>query len=253
MRTFPAPNHPGVFVATVLFLATTLACAGGSPDPLWQKALAIAQTNAGWVAGLIVTRSEVVYKRETNGVHEIWRRSTLGKDGEVVTSTVKVLEEGKDVTEQESKNEKGKKGKTKKGAEQGLGNPFAIEIQPRLFLTLTNRSRTIAGQDCLGYLFEVRNTNALKTRGVAWLQRETGTPAELENVTLTPLPDKHLKALTITTHYESTADGAWRAREMRTTGKVSRFFINADFQSTTTFSEYWKMPARKGAEGKDGK
>ena len=74
MRTFPAPNHPGLFVATVLFLATTLACAGGAPDPLWQKALAIAQTNAGWVAGLIVTRSEVVYKGETNGVHEIWRR-----------------------------------------------------------------------------------------------------------------------------------------------------------------------------------
>src|SRR5262249_38661685 len=64
--------------ATALFVATSLASAGALPDPLWQKALSIAQSNADWVAGLVITRSEIVYKGETNGVHEIWQRSKLG-------------------------------------------------------------------------------------------------------------------------------------------------------------------------------
>src|SRR5262245_16719056 len=146
-----------VGLAAVIFVSTTLLFAGTPPDPLWQKALAIAQSNAVWVAGLTVTRSAVVYKGETNGVHEMWQRSTLGKDGEVTTSTVKVLEDGKDVTEKDNKKQKPK---TKKDGGQATGNPFAAEVQSRLILTVTNRSRTIAGQDCVGYLFEVRNTNA---------------------------------------------------------------------------------------------
>jgi len=94
----------------------------------------------------------------------------------------------------------------------------------------------------VGYLFEVRNTNGPKMRGIAWLEKQTGIPAELENVTMDPLPDKHLKGITITTRYESTADGAWRVKEIRTLGKVSMLFINADVQSSMAFSEYWKRP-----------
>jgi hypothetical protein len=172
----------------------------------------------------------------------------LGTHAEVITDTVKVLEDGKDVTEQEKKKEKGK---TKKASGQATGNPFSAETQDRLTLNVTNRSRSIAGKDCVGYLFEVRNTSGPKMRGVAWLERETGIPAELENVTLDPLPDKHLKGMTITTRYESAAEGAWRVKEMRTVGKVSMLFINADVQSTMTFSEYWKRPPHKVTKDKD--
>src|SRR5262249_19188309 len=138
-----------------------------------------------------------------------------------------------------------KKSKPKKEEDQPNGNPFDADVQARLFLALTNRSRMIAGRDCVGYLFEVRNTNAPKTRGMAWLEKATGVPVELEDVTLDPLPVKQVKGMTITTRYESTADGVWRVKEMMTVGKVSVFFISADFRSTTTFSEYWKVPAQK--------
>ena len=53
--------------------------AGAPPDPLWQKALAVARTNADWIAGLVVMRSEVLYKGETNGVHARFGR---GRDWE---------------------------------------------------------------------------------------------------------------------------------------------------------------------------
>src|SRR5690348_584554 len=117
-----------------------VALAGDTPDPLWQKA--IGRSNADWVAGLVITRSEIVYKGETNGVHEVWQRSSLGKNGNVVTHTVKVVEDGKDVTEEEKKEEKAKEkkesGKRKKSSGQPSGNPFAADIQSRLFLSLTN-------------------------------------------------------------------------------------------------------------------
>ena len=76
----------------------------------------------------------------------------------------------------------------------------------------------------------------------AWLEKANGIPAELENVTFDPMPDKHLKAMAVTTRYELTPDGIWRVKEMRTLGKVSMFLIKADLQSTTTLSEYWRRP-----------
>jgi hypothetical protein len=227
-------------VAIVLFCSATVVCGGAPGDPLWQKALGIARTNADWVAGLVITHSEVIYKGETNGVREIWERAEPGADGEVVRRTIKILEDGKDVTGREKQ-----KQKDKKTGGQGIGNPFNAEIQDRLVLAATNRLRNIAGQDCVGYVFEVRNTNGPKTRGIAWLEKETGVPAELENVTVEPLPDKHLKGMTITTRYESTTEGGWRVKEMLTIGKVGMLFINADFQSTMQFSEYWKRRPKR--------
>ena len=243
------PQRNSVIVlASVLFCSVSFAFAAAPSDPLWQRALAVARTNADWVAGLVVTRSQVVYKGETNGVHEIWKRSRLGTHAEVITDTVKVLEDGKDVTEQEKKKEKGK---AKKPGGQVSINPFDAETQDRLSLAMTNRSRKIEGKDCIGYVFEVRNTNGPRAQGIAWLERQTGIPAELENVTLHPLPDKHLKGMTITTRYESTADGVWRVKEMRTIGKASMLFITADIQSSMTFSEYWKKSPRKVIAEKD--
>src|SRR3954454_10784969 len=128
-----------ILLVLLFFCSHRCLFAGASPDPLWQKALAVARTNSDWVAGLIVTRSAVIYKGETNGVHELWQRSRLGKDGDVITETIKVLEEGKDVTKQETKTEKSKTKKTGSRGDQGNGNPFSAAAQDRLSLTLTNR------------------------------------------------------------------------------------------------------------------
>src|SRR3954463_15744914 len=127
-----------IILALILFHSATCAfCASAASDPLWQKAVAVARKNSGWVAGLVVMRSQVVYRGETNGVNEIWTRSTLAKEGEVITEIVKVLEDGKDVTEQENKKEKGK---TKKANSQaGGGLPFDAANQGRLSLKVTDR------------------------------------------------------------------------------------------------------------------
>src|SRR5262245_57845949 len=120
-------------------------------------------------------------------------------------------------------------------------------MQDHVFLVVTNQTRNIYGNNCIGYLFEVRNTNGPKTRGIAWVEKETGVPREIENMTLDPLPDKHLKQVTITTRYEMTTNG-WHVKEVLTTGRISKLFITAEFHTLATFSEYWKRPALKEKE-----
>ncbi len=110
----------------------------------------------------------------------------------------------------------------------------------------------IAGRDCVGYLFELKNVDGLVVRGTAWLEKETGIPREIENTTVEPLPDKHLKSLTMTTHYEMT-NGMWFAKSTESASTVSIFLIKAQVRSTTTFSEHWRKSPRETGPAIDGK
>ena len=246
-----SPLKTAAVLALVLFWSRTLLfAADATKDPLWHKAVTVAAANADWVPGLVITRSEVLRKGEVIGVHEMWQRSKLGPKSEVVMETVKVLEDGKDVTKQEKKKNK-EKGETKKANSKGGGNPFDAAAQDQLSLKVIDRSRTIAERACVGYAFELRNTNGPVVRGTAWLDKETGVPSEIENMTLDPLPDKHLKHLTLTTRYETTTNGAWLAKTMTAASTISVMFIKADARTTTTFSEHWKKPQHKTTPGKD--
>jgi hypothetical protein len=66
---------------------------------------------------------------------------------------------------------------------------------------------------------------------------------EIEDMTLDPLPDKHLKQVLITTRYGATTTG-WHVKEMLTRGTISVLLIKADFHTLVTFGEYWKRPKR---------
>src|SRR5688572_28725536 len=150
------PTLPATIVLVVGCLTTPLASA--SQDPLWRKALAVAGSNTNWLPGLIITRTEVLQKGKVEGVHEVWRRSTLGTNGEVVTTTVKVLEDGKDVTTKEKKEMDAKNGPQK---EKLGGHPFDLNIQDYVSLKRTDQTRVISGRNCVGYEFDLRNTNGV--------------------------------------------------------------------------------------------
>lgn len=245
-----SPLKTVAVLALVLWSRTFLFAADAPKDPLWRKALAVAAANADWVPGLVVTRSEVLHKGAVVAVHEMWQRSKLGPKSEVVTETVKILEDGKDVTKREKAKNKEKR-ETKNADSKGGGNPFDAAVQAQLSLKLLDRSRTIAERACVGYAFELRNTNGPVVRGTAWLDKETGVPSEIENMTLDPLPDKHLKHLTLTTRYETTTNGTWLAKTTTAASTVSVMFIKADARTTTTFSEHWKKPQHETTPGKD--
>jgi hypothetical protein len=247
--------HSPLKIATALSLAllwsrTFLIAADAPKDPLWLKAVAVAAANADWMPGLIITRSDVLHKGEAVGVHEMWRRSKLGLEGKVVMETVKMLKNGKDVMNPEKAKGKERSGAKKTGANGGV-NPFEATVQDQLSLKVLDRSRTIAGRDCVGYAYELRNTNGPVVKGTAWLEKGTGVPSEIENITLDPLPDKHLKHMTLNTHYGTTTNGAWLARSTTANITISVMFIKADVRTTTTFSEHWKKPQHETTLGKD--
>jgi hypothetical protein len=232
------------------FWSRTFVFAADVPkDLLWRKAVAVAAANADWVPGLVITRSEVLHKGETVAVHEMWQRSKLGLKGEVVMETIKMLEDGKDVTNPEKKKSNAKS-EAKKTGGNGGGNPFDAAVQDQLTLKVMDRSRTIAGRDCVGYAFELRNTNGPVVRGIAWLEKGTGVPWEIDNMTLEPLPDKQLKHLTLTARYETTTNGIWLATTMTANITMSVMFIKVDARTTTTFSEHWKKPQHETTPGK---
>lgn len=229
-----------ILTLAILGAGTFLFAADATKDPLWCKAVAVAAANADWVPGLVITHTEVLHKGEVVGVRETWQRSKLGPKGEVVTETVKMLEDDKDVTKAEKAKNK-EKSQTKKTDRNGAENPFDASVQDRLSLKVMDQSRTIAGRACVGYAFELRNTNGPVVRGTAWLEKETGIPSEIENMTLDPLPDKHLKQLTLTTRYETTSNGAWLASSITANSTASVMFIKVDARTTTTFSEHWSL------------
>src|SRR5580765_275633 len=154
-------------------------------DPLWRKAVAVCSTNGDWLAGLVVMRSEVLYKGQSAGVHELWERCSLGRNGEVLTETIKVLEDGKDTTPKEKSKSKAKQD-TKKSANPGGGNPFDPKVQNQVTAKLTGRSKVLDGKNCVAYEFELKASNALVFRGTAWLETDTGRPIETENMSLNP-------------------------------------------------------------------
>jgi hypothetical protein len=240
-----------VLILALLWSRPCAFAADAAKDLLWSKAVAVAAANAGWVPGLTITRSEVLRKGQVIGVHEMWRRSKPGAKSEVVTETVKILEDGKDVTKQEEKKNK-VKGDPEKADGKWGGNPFDAGVQDRLSIKVVDRCRTIDGQACVGYAFELRNTNGPLVKGTAWLEKNIGVPLEIENMTLDPLPDKHLTRLVLTTRYAITASGDWLVKTMTANSTMSVMLIKADGRTTTTFSEHWKRHRHETTASKDG-
>lgn len=231
-------NQRTVRLALILGVAGwtrwTSPAADNPSDPLWHKAVALASANEDWVPGLTIVRLDIVRKGKTNATHEIWQESRLGNNGAVVKTTVKVLEDGKEVTKPEKSKEENDK--------HSLRSPFNAQAQDQLTVQPTHRTRSILGKSCVGYEFVTRDPNGPSARGRAWLDQETGAPLELENVTLDPLPDKHLKELSITTRYETPFEGVWRARETLIAAKASVFFISVDTLTTISLTNYWRKP-----------
>jgi len=236
------PNNIVVLVFVWLGANSVRAADAILPDALWRKAVAVAAANADWVPGLSITRIEVFRKGESVGVHELWQRSQLGPAGEFETETIKAFENGKPVKLDDKSADK-KRGSGKKHSEKSDWNPFAADAQSRLTLKTVAHSRVIAGQDCAGFTFVLPQTNGVVLQGTAWLATPTGVPVTVEDMSIEPLPDKHLQRLALTTHYETTTNGDWRATSIITASTVSVFFFKAEVQTTTTLSDYWKKPS----------
>jgi hypothetical protein len=245
-----SPSKTALVLTLVLCSWKPLLLAADAPhNPLWRKAVAAATANADWVPGLVITRIELFHRGKSISVREEWLRSKPGPKGEVVKTMVKILNDGKDVTQQEKTKSKENSGPKNTDGE-GSGNPFDADFQDRLTLKVTGQSRVIAGRDCTGFAFELRITHGPVASGTAWVERATGAPSEIENMTLNPLPNKHLRSMALTTRYDTATNGVCLVKTIEGTMTASMFSIKVDSRSMMTFSEYWKKPQPETTLGK---
>jgi hypothetical protein len=243
------------FAAAILFTGSVLCLprpsgAGAPADSLWLKAVGLAEKSKDLVPGSIESYMQEVDKHG-NPKHEedfrhSWGRLSLGEDGKVEYESVKVLEKGKDVTEEERAKEA--KRREKGGDEDSDGfsvegySPFDTEAQDRMSIVRCEETESADGKDLAVYEF-VEHPGADRKEevsGKAWLDISTGVPVKIE-YTSDPLP-KRVKRMTTTVEYRySPPDTLVPERfTMDVTGGI--LFIKKHFHMEMTFSDHWRLP-----------
>lgn len=229
----------------ILGFALAVSCAQAAPtDVLWQKAIKVAEAAKTTLPGIIQFRAEMMDGDGTvESIQESTVKLTEGKDGQVESELVKVIEDGRDVT-QKARDEESRRAqnKSEKGEGQSFGiqfgdNPFQPEVQTKVTARSLGTKRTLLGRPCSE--FEVTWKKDKETeKGIACLDDQTGAPLEYSYVP-DPLP-KHVKRMQTTLRYEDGGPSGWRPTEMKVEGEGGFLFIRKKFRMRTTFSEFWR-------------
>ncbi|MCK4413851.1 MAG: hypothetical protein KAY32_09920 [Candidatus Eisenbacteria sp.] len=238
----------------------------GTADPLWQKAVALAARNAGWIPGLAVQRVEDMDGDwQVKGVEEYWIRISPDSSGGLDHELIKAIKDGKDRTEKERKKaaeeerkaderqrkeeEKRRREAEKRGEiyvppeEQkryeifGGPLPFDPEIQDSVSVRRVTATDPPPGPPSIAFEFTQPLSRERSLRGIAWLDAETGAPIE-GRFAPAPLPGR-VKEMEMRMRFTTTPDGAWYPTELfiRAMGKF--LFFKKRVQSTLTLSDYW--------------
>jgi len=239
-----------IIILIIVTAATAIGTATeGSIPELWQKALKLFSANKDWIPGTIIQRTELLTDQgKPESTHEIWIEYKKDDKDKITSEIVKVIKDGKDVTD-EFKKEQNKKQK-KKDKEDSASfelndNPFNPDLQKNVSIKATNETQRISGKNCACFEFsqkvEFRENDKILTvtnRGKAWLDKETGYPLKLE-YTFDPLP-KRMKSIWTIILYEITPEGNWYAKEMTMDGEAGFLFIKKKFHTLITFNNFWK-------------
>jgi hypothetical protein len=263
------------FVIAALFIASLAipAHAAAPTDSLWQKAVALAGSNARWVPGTIYTRVEEVDDAgKPKHVHEAWMRLYADSTGEVANEITKAIEDGKDVTEKERatateqalrdaeqrarkeqdlakrakergiaveqlKMEEGKGDASELSIRFGGPTPFDPEIQEQITASRIEAPDPPPGGPHVAFQFVEPITAKTALRGIAWLNAATGVPVELR-FSPDPLPSR-VKEMAMIVRFEVRPDSAWLPVEMHVDAMGKLLFFKKRFRSTMTFDDHW--------------
>jgi len=243
----------------VLSLGFTAPSPAASPDPLWEKAAALADRMEREKAAFDRMEMHSQVRKKDGSIEEdmhlVFRIVEAGEDYEA--ELVSAVRNGEDVTEklreEERKAEEKQAGEAGKQEEDGTTleaeptyHPFAAEIRSEV--TYKRMSEVpFEGGRAVTYRFEHRpgkGEGCLKGR--VWLDPDSGSPLQVE-VSPDPLP-KHVDEIVTRIRFETTPEGDWRPVSCSMDGSGGMLWIKRSFTSTFTFSEFRKG----GADGAGG-
>lgn len=243
----------------IMFAASVQYAEKAKEDTLWQKAKTIAQVNKDWIPGFMISHVKMLNRKGKVKSHEeIWSE-IKEKNNKIDVTVVKLIKNGKDITEKYKKKEEKRKKKNKKKKKKEekntfsfdlSDNPFYAKIHNKVHIEATEEREEIMGKKCVIYKYTQemksqlsKKKKAVKREGRAWLQEESGFPLKIE-FSLNPLP-KHTKKFLQTIKYSITDEGHWYVKELNIEGSGGILFIKKYFHSTTFFSKYFKYSKNK--------
>ncbi|OGF58761.1 MAG: hypothetical protein A2Y62_09635 [Candidatus Fischerbacteria bacterium RBG_13_37_8] len=244
---------PFLLMNTLISIFFSFAFAQQQTNELWNKALEIFKANEKWVPGTMMQKTELLNKKgKVESIEEMLIKLQPDEKEKLKSEIVKVIRDGKDITAEvkekqqkaEEKRAQDKKEKDSSASFNSDETPFNPDLQNKVKYSLRKDTQTIGGRLCAGfdYTFDMEYTEngkkkTVQSKGMAWLNSETGHPMKLE-YTLQPLPSR-MKSLWMIFLYEVTLDGKLYAKEMRMEGEGGILFIKKKIRSITTFSDYW--------------
>lgn len=179
---------------------------------------------------------------KAESLRESWTKSHLGHNGEVVFETVKVIENGKDITEEKKRDTTSQDDKRKKKkfsySFKSIDSPFDIKYKKEISVEKTTDLRLFLGKRCFAYKFVRKIEDGKVMVGTAWLEEVTGIPTEV-TFTTKPLP-KNVKSMSTIIIYEFTSNGKLYKEKIITEGNGGFLFIKKNFRIIINFSDYWK-------------
>jgi hypothetical protein len=212
---------------------------------LWDKAIEIAKKNSYWSPGMMIIRSEVFNKKgEIKNYSETWIK-LRSEDDKPVFETIKVIEDGKDITEEYKKEEHERIKQSNESQDKNSNSIssntdcalFNPDEQYHLSLKLLTKNEIILGMGCFVYKFTKKRKEKFFT-GKVWLEKETCIPLYVQ-YTSKPL-EKGVKEMITTIYYNSESEEEWFIKKTVIETTVGFLIFKARFRCIIQFKEYYK-------------
>lgn len=231
------PNRQAPFILSLLVLFSPIFYASAAPtDPLWRKAVELADQNRTWVPGLVIVKASVF--DGSGGLrdsYEYWSKQTASADGTVKNETLVSLKNGQPIAP----------GKKRPRSERSRSMPrfdthaFLPQEQQRVIAVRTGEARTFEGVPCVAFRFTHKPAESkVALSGTAWLDEVTGRPMFVQ-LSPNPLPP-FVRNLLFTVSFPALNGEEWYPSELRIEGAGGIAFFKRSFNSTLAFSDYWK-------------
>ncbi len=205
-----------LLVLSVCPLFQQVQAKGAKGDLVWQKAVAIAQANKGWIPGSAILRIEL-----------------LNKHGEVEQREETLLHLVSDETGEAPAGPY-----VDPGSLNIVGNsPFEPEFQNEISVYFTGETKNVEGRQCVRYDYVWRKETEVLT-GTAWLEQDTGIPVKTESSGKQSVRPKLSSRQRVTVIFHHGSGGAWFPQRMVMEIEGGLFTLGRDFRITLEYRGY---------------
>lgn len=231
-------------VVFVLLSLTAVLNAGAAPsDPLWQKAVELADQNRTWVPGLVIVKADIFDgSGDLKDSYEYWSKQTASTDGSVKNETLRSMKNGKLIAPEKKR----PRSEKPRNMPQLDTHAFLPQEQQRVKAERTGKVRMFEGVSCAGFEFIHKPSDSkVALSGTAWLDEATGRPMFVQ-LAPSPLPP-FVKNLLFTVSFPAMTGAEWYPSALRIEGAGGFAFFKRSFNSTLQFSDYWKRQKTSSA------